>query len=57
MNCLEEDIAYSIVEEPRHGAIEVGDGLGALSFTQLDVVAGRVAYRNMEPKIPSDKFR
>lgn len=57
MNCLEEDIRYQITEEPKHGSIEVGEGLGATVFTQLDVAAGRVAYRHREPKIPTDQFR
>ncbi|CAG4984167.1 unnamed protein product [Parnassius apollo] len=57
MNCLEEDIRYEVLQEPKHGSIEVGEGLGAFSFTQLDVAAGRVAYRHREPKTPSDCFR
>lgn len=57
MNCLEEDIRYEINEEPKHGTIEVGDGLGATTFTQLDIAAGRVAYQHREPKTPTDHFR
>ncbi|CAK1588060.1 unnamed protein product [Parnassius mnemosyne] len=57
MNCLEEDIRYEVIQEPKHGSIEVGEGLGAFTFTQLDVAAGRVAYRHREPKTPSDSFR
>ncbi|KAI8430565.1 hypothetical protein MSG28_000789 [Choristoneura fumiferana] len=57
MNCLEEDIRYEVIQEPKHGAIEVGEGQGAFTFTQLDVAAGRVAYRHREPKTPSDQFR
>ncbi|KAJ2954210.1 hypothetical protein O0L34_g2449 [Tuta absoluta] len=57
MNCLEEDVRYEIIQEPKHGAIEVGDGQGAYTFTQLDVAAGRVAYRHREPKTPTDQFR
>ncbi|XP_052752420.1 chondroitin sulfate proteoglycan 4 isoform X2 [Galleria mellonella] len=57
MNCLEEDIRYEVMIEPKHGSIEVGEGLGAYSFTQLDVAAGRVAYRHREPKTPTDQFR
>lgn len=57
MNCLEEDIRYEVTLEPKHGTIEVGEGQGAYTFTQLDVAAGRVAYRHREPKTPSDQFR
>lgn len=57
MNCLEEDIRYEITQEPKHGTIEVGEGQGAFTFTQLDVAAGRVAYRHREPKTPTDQFR
>lgn len=57
MNCLEEDIRYEITQEPKHGSIEVGEGQGAISFTQLDIVAARVSYRHREPKTPTDMFR
>ncbi|KAH9644183.1 hypothetical protein HF086_008672 [Spodoptera exigua] len=57
MNCLEEDIRYEITLEPKHGTIEVGEGQGAFTFTQLDVTASRVAYRHREPKTPTDQFR
>ncbi|XP_037868399.1 chondroitin sulfate proteoglycan 4 [Bombyx mori] len=57
MNCLEEDIRYEVTLEPKHGSIEVGEGQGAYTFTQLDIAAGRVAYRHREPKTPSDQFR
>ncbi|CAH4038660.1 chondroitin sulfate proteoglycan 4 isoform X1 [Pieris brassicae] len=57
MNCLEEDIRYEIIQQPRHGSIEVGEGQGAITFTQLDVAAGRVSYRHREPKMPTDAFR
>lgn len=57
MNCLDEDIRYEVTLEPKHGAIEVGEGQGAYTFTQLDVAAGRVAYRHREPKTPADQFR
>lgn len=56
MNCLEEDIRYEVVQEPKHGSIEVGEGQGAYTFTQLDIAAGRVAYRHREPKTPTDQF-
>ncbi|XP_075990954.1 chondroitin sulfate proteoglycan 4-like protein isoform X2 [Anticarsia gemmatalis] len=56
MNCLEEDIRYEVTLEPKHGSIEVGEGQGAYTFTQLDVAAGRVAYRHREPKTPIDQF-
>ncbi|XP_037300065.1 chondroitin sulfate proteoglycan 4-like [Manduca sexta] len=57
MNCLEEDIRYEVTLEAKHGSIEVGEGQGAYTFTQLDIAAGRVAYRHREPKTPSDQFR
>lgn len=57
MNCLEEDIKYEVTEEPKHGSIEVGDGQGATTFTQLDIAVGRVAYRHREPKTPTDFFK
>lgn len=57
MNCLEEDIRYEVIVEPKHGAIEVGDGQGATTFTQLDIAAGRVSYRHREPKTPTDYFK
>ncbi|XP_063891463.1 chondroitin sulfate proteoglycan 4 isoform X2 [Helicoverpa armigera] len=57
MNCLEEDIRYEVNLEPKHGTIEVGEGQGAFTFTQLDVAAGRVSYRHREPKTPTDQFR
>ncbi|XP_068618390.1 chondroitin sulfate proteoglycan 4 [Battus philenor] len=57
MNCLEEDIRFEVTQEPKHGSVEVGEGMGASSFTQLDVAAGRVAYKNTVPNIPSDCFR
>ncbi|KAJ8737306.1 hypothetical protein PYW07_000577 [Mythimna separata] len=57
MNCLEEDIRYEVNLEPKHGTIEVGEGQGAFTFTQLDVAVGRVAYRHREPKTPTDQFR
>ncbi|XP_039764117.1 chondroitin sulfate proteoglycan 4 [Pararge aegeria] len=57
MNCIEEDIRYEVTQKPKHGSIEVGEGQGAITFTQLDVAAGRVAYRHREPKIPADLFR
>ncbi|XP_048004606.1 chondroitin sulfate proteoglycan 4 [Leguminivora glycinivorella] len=57
MNCLEEDIRYEVTLEPKHGAIEVGEGQGAVTFSQLDVAAGRVAYRHREPRTPADQFR
>ncbi|XP_049885189.1 chondroitin sulfate proteoglycan 4 [Pectinophora gossypiella] len=57
MNCLEEDIRYEVTQEPKHGAIEVGEGQGAYTFTQLDIAAARVAYRHREPKTPIDQFR
>ncbi|CAH2036007.1 unnamed protein product, partial [Iphiclides podalirius] len=57
MNCLEEDIVYAVTQPPKHGAVEVGEGVGATGFSQLDVAAGRVAYRHREPHVPSDRFR
>lgn len=57
MNCLEEDIRYEIIQQPIHGSIEVGDGKGVLTFTQLDVATGRVSYRNTEPEMSSDAFK
>ncbi|GBP77460.1 Chondroitin sulfate proteoglycan 4 [Eumeta japonica] len=56
MNCLEEDIRYEVTSEPKHGTIDVGEGRGATSFTQLDIAAGRVAYNHREPKTPTDLF-
>lgn len=57
MNCLEEDIHYDITQEPKHGSIEVSEGQGVTSFTQLDIAAARVSYRHREPKTLTDAFR
>ncbi|OWR43702.1 putative Chondroitin sulfate proteoglycan 4 precursor [Danaus plexippus plexippus] len=57
MNCLEEDIRYEIIQEPKQGSIEVGEILGAIAFTQLDIAAGRVAYKHREPETQNDAFR
>ncbi|RVE40389.1 hypothetical protein evm_014961 [Chilo suppressalis] len=57
MNCLEEDIRYEIKLFPKHGSIEVGEGQGSGSFTQLDVATGRVLYRHREPGTLADQVR
>ncbi|VVC93817.1 unnamed protein product [Leptidea sinapis] len=57
MNCLEEDIRYEVIQEPKHGFIEVGEGIGDVTFTQLDIVAGRVSYRHRDPNTSNDAIR